>query len=98
MLWTDPLEGGFLEKKIVVPPMGQRSVQDWRFALECFLKLNSGASVCGFGLRQERQWSDQQIQPRGQGPGTVSGSWALNMNLTFEVKVKPQWVSPHPIL
>lgn len=88
-----PHEGGFLERKIM-RQTGQRSVQDWSFALEYFLKLNSVVSVHGFGLRQERQWRNLQTRPEWQGPGTVSGSWGLNVNLTFKVKIKPQWVFP----
>ena len=61
-LWTDPTKADF-QRENVVRQTGQRSVQDWSFALEYLLKLNSVASVHGFGLRQERQWRNLQTRP-----------------------------------
>lgn len=54
MLWTGIMKWISRGKKIV-HQTGQRAVQDWRFALEYFLKLDSVVSAHGFGFRQERQ-------------------------------------------
>lgn len=60
-------EGGLLEeRKSCTKQAREPTVQGWRFALEYFLELDSVASVCGFDLRQERQWCNQQILHKRQ--------------------------------